>query len=47
VLYPGHIQDNRTIPIAMEPVVQPRGEDIMREANNVRQRGQALGGPDN
>ena len=47
VLYPGHIQDNRTIPIAMEPVVQPRGEDILNKANSVRQRGQALNGPEN
>src|SRR5262245_22059547 len=43
VLWPGHIQDNRTIPIAMDLIAQPRTDDILREANNVRQRGQALG----
>jgi hypothetical protein len=42
VLWPGHIQDNRVISIPMSPVVQPRGEEILREANNVRGRAQNL-----
>jgi hypothetical protein len=45
VLYPGHIQDNRTKIFEMDPLVQPRGEDILGEANRVRQRGQIVGTP--
>lgn len=45
VLYPGHVQDNHPIKIPMQPLTQPRGEDILQKANEVRQRGQTVGAP--
>jgi hypothetical protein len=47
VLWPGHIQDNRTVEVQMAPLAQPRSEDILNRAGDLRKRGQALGGPDN
>jgi hypothetical protein len=43
VLYPGHIQDNRTLQFSLEPIVQPTTEQMIRSAEAIRQRGQALG----
>ncbi|MCX7701709.1 MAG: PEGA domain-containing protein, partial [Gemmataceae bacterium] len=47
VLYPGHIQDNRTLNFQMEPMVQPTSEQIIRSAEAIRQRGQTLGPSEN
>jgi hypothetical protein len=42
VLYPGHIQDNRTLNFTLEPMVHPTAEQLLRGAEAIRQRGQTL-----
>lgn len=38
-VWPGHIQDNRVLEFAMEPLTQPRTEEVLNQANALRQRG--------
>ncbi len=37
-LWPSYIHDNRTIQFAMEPLIQPRSDQVVNEANALRSR---------
>ena len=42
-LYPLHIQDNRKLQVDLQPLIQPRGEDVLNQAGILRQRGAVIG----
>jgi len=44
-VYPGHIQDNRVLTFEMEPLIQPRTEDVLNQARTLRERGTVLPSP--
>jgi PEGA domain-containing protein len=44
-LWPLHIQDNRRIPLELQPQLQPRTDDLLNNARNLRERGQAIPAP--
>jgi hypothetical protein len=37
-LWPGHLQDDRTLQFTLEPQTQPRTEDVMSSADHLRKR---------
>ncbi len=37
-LWPSYIHDNRTIQFTMEPLIQPRSDQVVNEANALRSR---------
>ncbi|MFL5339941.1 MAG: PEGA domain-containing protein [Gemmataceae bacterium] len=45
-IWPRHIQDNRRLRYDLEPLQQPRTEDLLNGANQLRQRGQAIPTPE-
>jgi len=44
-VWPWHIQDNRRLPFELDPVLQPRTEDVLNDARTLRERGQAVPAP--
>ncbi len=41
-VYPFHIQDNHTYHFDLQPLSQPRGEDVLNKANGLRQKAQGI-----
>src|SRR5262249_21179703 len=41
-VWPWHIQDNRRLPFELDPVLQPRTEDVLNDARTLRARGQRV-----
>jgi hypothetical protein len=41
-VWPSHLQDDRTLQFRMEPLTQPRSDDVVSDANALRERAKSL-----